>query len=159
MEASRATPAAALPATGARQLAGDLLALTKPKVQSLLLLTTVTTMYVAGDPSMGLVFLTCLGGAVSAGGAGAPGPDAPAPGSLRAPLDPQTLSCNDLKAQMKSSGELNLLVGPRNGWGDTFYGPAVPRCQFYQMPQFAYVKAQDGRCGIGYICIDKMSID
>ena len=88
-----------------------------------------------------------------------PPADAPAPGSIRAPLDPQTLSCNDLKAQMKSSGELNLLVGPRNGWGDTFYGPGVPRCQFYQMPQFAYVKASDGRCGIGYICIDKMSID
>jgi heme o synthase len=49
----------------------DLLTLTKPKVQSLLLFTTVTTMYVAGDPSLGLVLLTCLGGALSAGGAGA----------------------------------------------------------------------------------------
>jgi heme o synthase len=49
----------------------DLLTLTKPKVQSLLLFTTVTTMYVAGDPSLELVFLTCLGGALSAGGAGA----------------------------------------------------------------------------------------
>src|SRR5512146_1103784 len=49
----------------------DFLTLTKPKVQSLLLFTTVTTMYVAGDPSLGLVFLTCLGGALSAGGAGA----------------------------------------------------------------------------------------
>jgi heme o synthase len=49
----------------------DLLTLTKPKVQSLLLFTTATTMYVAGDPSIGLVLLTCLGGALSAGGAGA----------------------------------------------------------------------------------------
>ncbi|HEX6782956.1 MAG TPA: heme o synthase [Solirubrobacterales bacterium] len=49
----------------------DYLTLTKPKVQSLLLFTTVTTMYVAGDPSLGLIFLTCLGGALSAGGAGA----------------------------------------------------------------------------------------
>jgi protoheme IX farnesyltransferase len=49
----------------------DFVTLTKPKVQSLLLFTTVTTMYVAGDPSLGLVFLTCLGGALSAGGAGA----------------------------------------------------------------------------------------
>src|SRR6476619_6150005 len=49
----------------------DYLTLTKPKVQSLLLLTTIATMYVAGDPSIGLVFLTCLGGALSAGGAGA----------------------------------------------------------------------------------------
>ncbi|HET6664151.1 MAG TPA: UbiA family prenyltransferase, partial [Acidimicrobiales bacterium] len=49
----------------------DYLEMTKPKVQSLLLFTTVTTMYVAGDPSLGLVLLTCLGGALSAGGAGA----------------------------------------------------------------------------------------
>jgi heme o synthase len=49
----------------------DYLTLTKPKVQSLLLLTTITTMYVAGDPSVGLVFLVCLGGTLSAGGAGA----------------------------------------------------------------------------------------
>jgi heme o synthase len=52
-------------------LARDYLTLTKPKVQSLLLFITVTTMYVAGDPTVGLVFLTCLGGALSAGGAGA----------------------------------------------------------------------------------------
>ncbi len=49
----------------------DYWTLTKPKVQSLLLFTTVTTMYVAGTPSVGLVVLTCLGGALSAGGAGA----------------------------------------------------------------------------------------
>ena len=49
----------------------DYVTLTKPKVQSLLLFTTVTTMYVAGTPSLGLVLLTCLGGALSAGGAGA----------------------------------------------------------------------------------------
>src|SRR6185503_8026293 len=53
------------------QTARDYLTLTKPKVQSLLLFTTITTMYVAGDPSVGLVLLTCLGGALSAGGAGA----------------------------------------------------------------------------------------
>jgi heme o synthase len=49
----------------------DYVEMTKPKVQSLLIFTTVTTMYVAGDPSIGLVILTCLGGALSAGGAGA----------------------------------------------------------------------------------------
>jgi protoheme IX farnesyltransferase len=49
----------------------DYLTLTKPKVQSLLLFTTVTTMYVAGSPSLELILLTCLGGALSAGGAGA----------------------------------------------------------------------------------------
>src|ERR1700749_196996 len=49
----------------------DYLTLTKPKVQSLLLFTTITTMYVAGAPSLELVFLPRLGGALSAGGAGA----------------------------------------------------------------------------------------
>ncbi|HTR72549.1 MAG TPA: heme o synthase, partial [Solirubrobacteraceae bacterium] len=38
---------------------------------SLLLLSTIAAMYVAGDPSLGLVALTCLGGYLSAGGAGA----------------------------------------------------------------------------------------
>ena len=34
-----------------RRLLADYVELTKPKVQSLLLLTTIATMYVAGDPS------------------------------------------------------------------------------------------------------------
>ncbi len=54
-----------------RQLLADYVELTKPKVQSLLLLTTIATMYVAGDPSPVLVLLTCIGGYLSAGGAGA----------------------------------------------------------------------------------------
>jgi protoheme IX farnesyltransferase len=53
------------------QLLSDYVELTKPKVQTLLLLTTIATMYVAGDPSPVLVALTCLGGYLSAGGAGA----------------------------------------------------------------------------------------
>jgi heme o synthase len=67
--ADTAVVAAQRPASLAALL--DYLTLTKPKVQSLLLFTTITTMYVAGDPSVGLVLLTCLGGALSAGGAGA----------------------------------------------------------------------------------------
>jgi len=54
-----------------RRLVGDLVALTKPKVQSLLLLTTLTAMYAAGRPSAGLVVATLVGGALSAGGASA----------------------------------------------------------------------------------------
>jgi protoheme IX farnesyltransferase len=54
-----------------RQVASDYLELTKPKVQSLLLLTTVTTMEVGGAPSAAKVALCCLGGYLSAGGAGA----------------------------------------------------------------------------------------
>ncbi len=54
-----------------RQVVADYVELTKPKVQSLLLLTTVTTMEVAGDPKLSKVALACLGGYMSAGGAGA----------------------------------------------------------------------------------------
>src|SRR6185437_13642387 len=71
--ASTAPPqaAAVAPRSAASQLLRDYVTLTKPTVQSLLLLTTVTTMYVAGNPSLRLILLTCLGGAMSAGGAGA----------------------------------------------------------------------------------------
>ena len=55
----------------ARQLLGDYLELTKPKVQSLLLFTTVTTMEIAGSPPVWKIALTCFGGYLSAGGAGA----------------------------------------------------------------------------------------
>ncbi len=55
----------------ALRLGADYLTLTKPKVQSLLLLTTAATMEVAGTPSVGLIAATCLGGYLSAGGAGA----------------------------------------------------------------------------------------
>ena len=68
-------PTATAPAAGARsrahQLVSDYVELTKPKVQSLLLFTTVATMEVAGNPSLGLIALTCVGGYLSAGGAGA----------------------------------------------------------------------------------------
>ena len=66
-----AARASAALASGWRTVVSDYLEMTKPKVQSLLIFTTVTTMYVAGDPSLGLVALTCVGGALSAGGAGA----------------------------------------------------------------------------------------
>jgi len=64
-------PAAPSGALRTRQLIADYVDLTKPKVQSLLLFTTVMTMEVAGDPSVSLVLLTCAGGYLSAGGAGA----------------------------------------------------------------------------------------
>jgi len=81
LPSSSATPAKALrgwialsppaPVATAARRAGDYATLTKPKVQSLLLLTTVCTMYVAGRPSPMTVLATCLGGYLSAGGAGA----------------------------------------------------------------------------------------
>src|SRR5882757_668934 len=71
MEAPSPAVVAPVAAGGVRQVLADYVALTKPRVQSLLLFTTVTTMLVAGSPSLGLILLTCLGGYLSAGGAGA----------------------------------------------------------------------------------------
>jgi protoheme IX farnesyltransferase len=68
---TRDVSARAQPLAGPRSVLADYVTLTKPRVQLLLLLTTVTTMYVAGDPSLGLVALTVLGGSLSAGGAAA----------------------------------------------------------------------------------------
>jgi protoheme IX farnesyltransferase len=68
--APRAAAAVVAP-SGARQVVADYLTLTKPKVQSLLLLTTVASMEIAGSPSLWLVVATCIGGYLSAGGAGA----------------------------------------------------------------------------------------
>ncbi len=59
-----------VPARG-RQLVADYVELTKPKVQTLLLFTTVMTMEIAGSPSVSKIAITCLGGYLSAGGAGA----------------------------------------------------------------------------------------
>ena len=46
-------------------------ALTKPRIIELLLITTVPVMFLAqqGVPDLGLVLLTCIGGYLSAGGA------------------------------------------------------------------------------------------
>ena len=65
MEASRLTsPApvetAAASRGGVRQVVADYVQLTKPRVQLLLLLTTVATMEIAGDPSIGLILLTLI---------------------------------------------------------------------------------------------------
>src|SRR3954452_23726181 len=69
MASSRAT---AVPVRSpAATVLADYAVLTKPKVQSLLLLTTVASMEIAGEPSLPLIAATCLGGYMSAGGAGA----------------------------------------------------------------------------------------
>ncbi|MBV9422260.1 MAG: protoheme IX farnesyltransferase [Solirubrobacterales bacterium] len=71
MASSSVSTVGAAGAAGARQLLSDYFELTKPKVQTLLLLTTVATMEVAGSPPVSKIALTCLGGYLSAGGAGA----------------------------------------------------------------------------------------
>lgn len=57
---------------GARELAADYVALTKPRVISLLLVTTLATMFVANSsPGIGVILATMVGGYLAAGGAGA----------------------------------------------------------------------------------------
>ena len=72
MSSSTVIPAARTSAVaGVRQVAGDYFELTKPKVQTLLLFTTITSMEIAGNPKVSKIALCCLGGYMSAGGAGA----------------------------------------------------------------------------------------
>jgi heme o synthase len=70
-----AAPSLVLPARlrSAVAVARDYLALTKPRIISLLLLTTVATMFVAdpAGPSLAVIAWTMLGGFLAAGGAGA----------------------------------------------------------------------------------------
>ena len=62
-----ATPDASVPPS----LWRDLVTLTKPRIISLLLVTTIAPMFVAGRPSLGTVLLVALGGYLMAGGANA----------------------------------------------------------------------------------------
>jgi len=58
-------------ATVKKSFARDLIALTKPRIISLLLVTTIAPMYVAGDPGWQLVLAVFVGGYLMAGGANA----------------------------------------------------------------------------------------
>jgi protoheme IX farnesyltransferase len=61
----------AISTSGARALARDFIALTKPRIISLLLVTTIAPMFVAGRPSWDLVLVVFVGGYLMAGGANA----------------------------------------------------------------------------------------
>jgi protoheme IX farnesyltransferase len=56
---------------GSKSLWRDFVALTKPRIISLLLVTTIAPMYVAGSPSWRLVVAVFIGGYLMAGGANA----------------------------------------------------------------------------------------
>ena len=61
----------ALPRARVGVVLRDLVALTKPRIISLLLVTTVAPMFVAGDPGWALVLAVTVGGYLMAGGANA----------------------------------------------------------------------------------------
>jgi len=58
-------------ATRSKSLVRDLITLTKPRIISLLLVTTIAPMFVAGRPSWSLVLAVFIGGYLMAGGANA----------------------------------------------------------------------------------------
>jgi protoheme IX farnesyltransferase len=61
----------AVPDERQRSLASDLVSLTKPRIISLLLVTTIAPMFVAGSPTWLTVLLVSIGGYLMAGGANA----------------------------------------------------------------------------------------
>jgi protoheme IX farnesyltransferase len=61
----------AIPVAAERTVLQDLVMLTKPRIISLLLVTTAAPMFVAGTPSFGLVMTVMIGGYLMAGGANA----------------------------------------------------------------------------------------
>ena len=63
--------AAPVPRASARALARDFVTLTKPRIISLLLVTTIAPMFVAGRPEWTLVLAVFVGGYLMAGGANA----------------------------------------------------------------------------------------
>ena len=62
---------ATAPVPAERTLLQDMVMLTKPRIISLLLVTTVAPMFVAGSPSWDLVLIVLVGGYLMAGGANA----------------------------------------------------------------------------------------
>ena len=71
-----------------------------------------------------------------------------------APTDAESLTCKELKDRLASAGSLTIVSGARR-WGDTFYGPRVPQCEFWKRPVFSFVRTRDELCGVGYICVEK----
>ena len=61
----------AVPVAATRNLLQDMVMLTKPRIISLLLVTTVAPMFVAGNPGIWLCVLVLVGGYLMAGGANA----------------------------------------------------------------------------------------
>jgi protoheme IX farnesyltransferase len=70
-EELRADVAGSAPGGAVRRAMLDYVALTKPRIISLLLVTTIVPMFVAGRPSLSLVLWTVVGGYLMAGGANA----------------------------------------------------------------------------------------
>jgi heme o synthase len=124
-------------ASGPRQLIADYVELTKPKVQTLLLLTTVTTMEVAGSPSVSKIALTCLGGYLSAGGAGAV----------------NHFYDRDIDARMRRTASRPIPAGRVSPRAGLIYGFALAALSFLLLSQTVNVLAASLALGgfVGYV--------
>jgi protoheme IX farnesyltransferase len=142
VSASTARLARAVPVTGARRVVSDYLELTKPKVQSLLLLTTITTMEVAGSPPASRIALTCLGGYLSAGGAGA----------VNHWFD------RDIDARMKRTATRPIPAGRISPRAALTFGVALAALSFVQLSLTVNVLAASlALCGfVGYVGVYTM---
>jgi protoheme IX farnesyltransferase len=120
----------------------DYLELTKPKVQSLLLLTTITTMEIAGSPPASRIALTCLGGYLSAGGAGA----------VNHWFD------RDIDAQMKRTATRPVPAGRISPRAALTFGVALATLSFLQLSLTVNVLAASlALCGfVGYVGVYTM---
>jgi hypothetical protein len=87
---------------------------------------------------------------------GAAGPAAANRGQIPAAVTADTLSCKQLKDSLQSAGTLTIISGQK-AWGETFYGPGVPQCEFWSRPMFEFVTASDGPCGVGYVCAQRVT--
>jgi protoheme IX farnesyltransferase len=142
MSASTARLSRAVPVTGTRRVVADYIELTKPKVQSLLLLTTITTMEVAGSPPASRIALTCLGGYLSAGGAGA----------VNHWFD------RDIDAQMKRTATRPVPAGRISPRAALTFGIALAALSFIQMTLTINVLAASLALGgfVGYVGVYTM---
>jgi hypothetical protein len=85
-------------------------------------------------------------------------PPAPVAGSrgeaqMTASINSRAVSCAELKSRIQDAG--TLAITSAQGWGDVFHA-RIPRCEFWQRSQYAYVNAKDGWCGVGYTCVAKI---
>jgi len=127
-----------------RQRVADYVDLTKPKVQSLLLLTTITTMEVAGSPPASKIGLTCLGGYLSAGGAGA----------VNHYLD------RDIDARMRRTASRPIPAGRIAPLSALLFGLALAVLSFAELSLTVNVLAASLSLGgfVGYVCLYTMAL-
>jgi hypothetical protein len=70
-------------------------------------------------------------------------------------IDAATVACSDLRTSILKSDSGTLVIASGPTGGGTFHARA-PQCDFWLRPQFTYVMAKEGWCGVGYTCTAKI---